>query len=79
MDATLGVGNTSDLGMSVGVVTATQIRVGATTFTEDLVVQGNARVTGILTIGTASITVDGDLSPKSRCLYDRLRCKLNSL
>ena len=60
LDATLGVGNTSDLGMSVGVVTATQIRVGTTTFTEDLVVQGNARITGILTIGTASITVDGD-------------------
>ena len=32
----------------------------ATTFTEDLVVQGDARVTGILTVGTASITLDGN-------------------
>ena len=59
LDATLGVGNTTDKGMSVGVVTATQIRVGTTTFTEDLVVSGDARVTGILTVGTASITIDG--------------------
>lgn len=59
LNATLGVGNTSDLGMSVGVVTATQVRVGTTTFTEDLVVSGDARVTGILTVGTASITIDG--------------------
>jgi len=33
---------------------------GATTFTEDLVVTGNARITGILTIGTASITLDAN-------------------
>jgi len=59
LDATLGVGNSTDKGMSVGVVTATQIRVGTTTFTEDLVVSGDARVTGILTVGTASITIDG--------------------
>lgn len=59
LNATLGVGNTSNLGMSVGVVTATQVRVGTTTFTEDLVVSGDARVTGILTVGTASITIDG--------------------
>ena len=32
----------------------------ATTFTEDLVVQGDARVTGILTVGTASITLNGE-------------------
>lgn len=31
----------------------------ATTFTEDLVVSGSARVTGILTVGTGSITIDG--------------------
>jgi hypothetical protein len=31
-----------------------------TTFTEDLVVQGDARVTGILTIGTGTIVLDGD-------------------
>jgi Major tropism determinant N-terminal domain len=43
-----------------GVVTATRVKVGtATTFTEDLVVQGNARITGILTIGTSSVTIDG--------------------
>lgn len=37
------------------------LRVGsATTFTEDLVVTGNARITGILTIGTASITLDAN-------------------
>ena len=30
---------------------------GATTFTEDLVVTGNARVTGILTVGTGSLTI----------------------
>jgi len=36
-----------------------KVRVGgATTFTEDLVVTGDARVTGILTIGTGSITLD---------------------
>ena len=31
----------------------------ATTFTEDLVVNGSARVTGILTVGTGSVTIDG--------------------
>ena len=31
----------------------------ATTFTEDLVVEGDARITGILTVGTSSITLDG--------------------
>lgn len=42
-----------------GICTATSARIGAaTTFTEDLVVQGDARVTGILTIGTASLTID---------------------
>jgi len=46
---------------SIGFVTARSgLLVGsATTFTEKLVVEGNARVTGILTIGTASITIDG--------------------
>ena len=32
----------------------------ASTFTENLVVNGNARITGILTIGTGSITLDSD-------------------
>jgi hypothetical protein len=31
---------------------------GGTTFTENLVVKGNARVTGILSIGTGTITLD---------------------
>ena len=36
---------------------------GATTFTEDLVVTGNARVTGILTVGTGSLTIsDRDIN-----------------
>ena len=44
----------------IGVATATSTVIGsATTFTEDLVVQGDARVTGILTVGTSSITLDG--------------------
>jgi hypothetical protein len=46
---------------TTGIITASKVRVGsATTFVEDLVVQGNARITGILTIGTASITIDGN-------------------
>ena len=47
---------------SIGFVTARSgLLVGtATTFTEDLVVEGDARVTGILTVGTASITIDGN-------------------
>ena len=45
---------------AVGVVTATKLHVGVDTgfFNENLVVNGDARVTGILTIGTASITLD---------------------
>ena len=45
---------------AVGVVTATKLHVGVDTgfYNEDLVVNGNARVTGILTIGTGSITLD---------------------
>ena len=36
---------------------------GATTFSEDLVVTGNARVTGILTVGTGSLTIsDRDIN-----------------
>jgi len=43
-----------------GVTTSTSAVIGAaTTFTEDLVVQGDARVTGILTVGTSSVTIDG--------------------
>jgi len=45
---------------TIGIITASKIRVGvATTFSETLVVNGGARITGILTIGTGSITLDG--------------------
>ena len=45
-----------------GIATATKVHVGVDTgfFNEDLVVNGDARVTGILTVGTGSITLDGD-------------------
>jgi hypothetical protein len=53
-------GNISGIGISVGLSTfVNNVHIGsATTFTENLVVTGNARVTGILTIGTSSITLD---------------------
>ena len=42
-----------------GISTFNKVRVGsATTFTDELVVNGDARITGILTIGTGSITLD---------------------
>ena len=43
-----------------GIVTATRVHVGVDTgfFNEDLVVNGDARVTGILTVGSGSITLD---------------------
>jgi len=42
-----------------GIVTTPKLHVGVgTTFNEDLVVTGDARITGILTIGTGSITLD---------------------
>ena len=45
-----------------GIATANKVHVGVDTgfFSEDLVVNGDARVTGILTVGTGSITLDGD-------------------
>lgn len=47
------------INVNAGILTVPKIHVGsATTFNEDLVVTGDARVTGILTIGTASITLD---------------------
>ena len=56
--ATLNQGITTNFNVS-GVSTATTMHVGsATTWGENLVVTGNARVTGILTIGTGSITLD---------------------
>jgi hypothetical protein len=38
-------------------ISTTAVVGSATTFTEDLVVSGDARVTGILTVGTSSITL----------------------
>jgi len=45
---------------AVGVVTATKVHIGVDTgfYNEDLVVNGDARVTGILTVGEGSITLD---------------------
>ena len=44
-----------------GVATAAKMHVGSgTTFPEELVVTGNARIVGILTIGTSSIIIDGE-------------------
>ena len=44
-----------------GVATAAKLHVGAgTTWPEQLVVNGDARVLGILTIGSSSIIIDGD-------------------
>ena len=44
-----------------GIATAAEMHVGVDTgfFTEDLVVNGDARITGILTVGKTSVTVDG--------------------
>lgn len=55
----LGLGNTSDLGMSVGVSTfAGSVVVGGATTA--LVVDGNVRVVGVLTVGSGTVTIDGD-------------------
>jgi hypothetical protein len=44
-----------------GIITAASIKIGtSTTFTEDLVVGGDARITGILTIGTGTLILDGN-------------------
>ena len=49
----------SGIEVTAGIVTTPKLHVGVgTTFTEELVVTGDARVTGILTIGTGSITLD---------------------
>jgi len=58
--ATIAQGLTGSPNITVGVITATLSRIGtSSTFTEDLVVNGDARITGILTIGTGSLTLDG--------------------
>ena len=55
-------GRTGNVGLTTSDnVEALTAKIGTgTTFTEDLVVQGDARVTGILTIGTGTIVLDGD-------------------
>ena len=47
---------------ATGITSSTKVHVGVDTgvYNEDLVVTGNARVTGILTIGTGSIVLDPD-------------------
>ena len=61
-DTPIGTGSTiyDDGGARFsGIVSTTSSHVGgATTFAEGLVVTGNARVTGILTVGTGSIIID---------------------
>jgi hypothetical protein len=55
----LGLGNTSDLGMSVGVSTfSDKVTVGGATTA--LIVDGNVRVVGLLTVGSGTIVIDGD-------------------
>jgi len=55
----LGLGNTSVLGMSVGVSTFSNSVVvgGATTA---LFVDGNVRIVGVLTVGSGTVIIDGD-------------------
>jgi len=60
LDEVLSEGNSSSTGISVGISTASKLHVGVDTgvYGENLVVTGDARVTGILTIGTGSIVLD---------------------
>ena len=59
--ATVSQGLTGIPDINVGLTTVTRLVVGAgTTFPEDLVVEGNTRITGILTVGTSSIVIDGE-------------------
>jgi hypothetical protein len=55
--ATVSEGLTGTPNIEVGIVTATNVVIGGGT--TQLIVNGDARVTGILTIGTSSITLDG--------------------
>ncbi len=64
-DVTGFYGRTGNVGLTdADDITINTAKVGgATTFTEDLVVTGNARVTGILTVGTGSLTIsDRDIN-----------------
>ena len=56
LDDVLGLGNTSSLGMQVGLSTFPGVVVGGSTTA--LMVSGNARITGVTTFGTGSITVN---------------------
>ena len=59
LDDTLGLGNTSSLGMSVGISTfSNNVIVGGATTA--LLVLGDTRIVGVLTVGAASITFDGN-------------------
>ena len=56
LDDVLGLGNTSSLGMQVGLSTFPGVVVGGSTTA--LMVSGNARITGVTTFGTGSITIN---------------------
>ena len=56
LDSELGVGNTSSLGMQVGLSTFPGVVVGGSTTA--LMVSGNARITGVTTFGTSSVTIN---------------------
>ncbi len=64
--ATFSQGLTGTPDIKVGLTTSTRLIVdpvgSGTTFPEDLVVEGNTRITGILTVGTSSIVLDGDIN-----------------
>ena len=58
--STVSQGLTGTPDINVGLTTASRLIVGSgTTFPEDFVVEGNARVVGILTVGSSSIVLDG--------------------
>ena len=44
----------------VGIHTLTNVGIGTTNATDKLVVEGNARITGILTVGTTSVVISND-------------------
>ena len=45
---------------SVGINTASNVGIGTSAGVERLIVQGDARIVGVLTVGSASVTIDGD-------------------
>jgi hypothetical protein len=58
LDNVLGLGNTSSLGIDVGISTFNNVVVGGATTA--LLVNGDVRVVGVLTVGSGTITIDGD-------------------